>query len=85
MRISVNIDCTPDEARAFFGLPDVKPMQDSVMARMQERMLSATGAMSPEGVMKTWLQAIPQNPEQMREMFMRFFAQPFGQAPSRKS
>jgi len=30
MKITMNIDCTPDEARAFFGLPDVKPMQEKM-------------------------------------------------------
>ncbi|MBV9249643.1 MAG: hypothetical protein JO227_10430 [Acetobacteraceae bacterium] len=85
MRISINIDCTPDEARAFFGLPDVKPVQEAVMARIQEQMLNAAAAMSPEAVMKTWLQAIPQSPEQMRDAFMRVFAQPFGPAASGKS
>ena len=32
MKITVNVDCTPDEARHFFGLPDVKPMQDALDA-----------------------------------------------------
>ncbi len=29
MKITVDIDCTPEEARAFFGLPNVQPMQDA--------------------------------------------------------
>lgn len=28
MIITINVDCTPEEARAFLGLPDLKPMQD---------------------------------------------------------
>jgi hypothetical protein len=28
MKIKLDIDCTPEEMRAFFGLPDVKPMQE---------------------------------------------------------
>src|SRR5437868_1199614 len=27
MKVNVQIDCTPEEARAFFGLPDLGPMQ----------------------------------------------------------
>jgi hypothetical protein len=27
MKINVEVDCTPLEARQFFGLPDVQPMQ----------------------------------------------------------
>jgi hypothetical protein len=85
VRINVNIDCTPDEARAFLGLPNVKPMQEAMMARMQRQMLDAAAAMSPDAVLKMWFQSTPQNPDQIRDMFTRFFVQPFGPAPSGKS
>ena len=32
MKITMNVDCTPEEARAFLGLPDVKPMQEQLIA-----------------------------------------------------
>jgi hypothetical protein len=28
MKVSVDVDCTPAEARAFLGLPDVTPIHD---------------------------------------------------------
>ncbi|WP_420846806.1 DUF6489 family protein [Microvirga tunisiensis] len=28
MKITMDVECTPEEARAFLGLPDVKPMQE---------------------------------------------------------
>lgn len=28
MKVSVDVDCTPAEARAFLGLPDVTPLHD---------------------------------------------------------
>ena len=31
MKITVNVDCTPEEARSFLGLPDVQPLQAAVM------------------------------------------------------
>ena len=34
MKVTVEIDCTPDEARQFMGLPDVKPLQAAVMAKL---------------------------------------------------
>ena len=34
MKVTIEIDCTPDEARVFMGLPDVKPMQAAVMASL---------------------------------------------------
>jgi hypothetical protein len=41
--------------------------------------------MSPDAVMKTWFSSMPQNPDQFRNTFSRFFAQPFGPPPSGKS
>lgn len=37
MKITVNIDCTPQEARAFFGLPDVSPVNEAIVSAMVER------------------------------------------------
>jgi len=38
MKVTINIDCSPEEARSFFGLPDVKAVQDEIMRQMVERM-----------------------------------------------
>ena len=85
MKVNIEIDCTPDEARTFLGLPSVKPLQDAVMASIERHMLDAVAAMSPDAVMKMWLQSMPQNPDQFRNTFSQFFAQPFGPPPSGKS
>ena len=37
MKITVNVDCTPSEARAFFGLPDVAPVNEMIVAATAER------------------------------------------------
>lgn len=55
MKISIDIDCTPEEARDFLGLPDVKPMQDAVMAALEERMMRSLDSMDPELLMKSWV------------------------------
>ena len=47
MKITVDIDCTPEEARAFLGLPDVKPMQERLMGELGERMAANLKAMEP--------------------------------------
>ena len=38
MKITINIDCMPEEARTFFGQPDLKPMQDELMQEMHKRL-----------------------------------------------
>ena len=55
MKISINIDCTPEEARRYMGLPDVAPMQEAMLKEMQERMMANISSMQPAEMMKTWL------------------------------
>lgn len=37
MRMTIDIDLTPEEARTFFGMPDVKEMNELVMSEMMSR------------------------------------------------
>ncbi|HLO79156.1 MAG TPA: DUF6489 family protein [Magnetospirillum sp.] len=74
MKITVDVDCTPEEARAFLGLPDVKPMQDALLNQVQERMTATLSAMEPEAMLKTWLPAGVQGMEQLQKMFWAQFA-----------
>lgn len=74
MKFTVDVDCTPEEARAFLGLPDVKPMQDALMRQIQERMTASLAAMEPEAMLKTWLPAGVQGMEQLQKMFWAQFA-----------
>ena len=37
MKITFNVDCTPAEARAFFGLPDVQPVNDMIVDEMVKK------------------------------------------------
>jgi hypothetical protein len=85
VKVSFDVDCTPDEARAFCGLPNVKPMQEAAMARIEARMLEAVAAMSPEALLKVWLPLVPQNAEQFRDLLARFFKPPFGSPPSERN
>ena len=63
MKVNIEMEMTPQEARAFMGLPDVAPIQKKMLEEMQARMRSAFDAGDPEGMMKAW---------------MPFFGQPAG-------
>ena len=54
MKIRIDIDCTPEEARRFFGLPDVTPMQKSVMAELEKQTLARLKSMDADALMKQW-------------------------------
>ena len=68
MKVTVEVDCTPAEARAFLGLPDVQPLNDHLVAEMQKRMDANVAAMQPEELMKTWTGFGLQAQEQFRRM-----------------
>lgn len=55
MKLTIDVDCTPEEARRFLGLPDVAPLQEKMMAEMERRMLEAMGGMDAEKLMKQWM------------------------------
>ena len=70
MKIKLDIDCTPEEVREFFGLPEVKPLQEELLKEVQERMRANIKAMDPETMLKTWLPATLKGFEQLQEMFL---------------
>lgn len=37
MKITVDVDCTPAEARSFFGLPDMDPVNEMIVQAMVEK------------------------------------------------
>jgi hypothetical protein len=76
MKIHVEIDCTPEEARAFFGLPDVAPMQERLMKDVEEQMVAAMRSMEPDALMKTWLPASMQGFESLQKMFWSAMSNP---------
>ena len=69
MKVNVEIDCTPLEARQFFGLPDVQPMQTAVMEKIQNQMLDNIQKVSPEALMQSWFSFDPKMGERFQEMF----------------
>lgn len=54
MKITIEVDCTPAEARAFMGLPDVEPLQDEVMKEIQRRVMGALSLTDPQQLLRMW-------------------------------
>jgi hypothetical protein len=55
MKITVEIDCSPVEARAFLGLPDVSALNARLVEEMQSRMTANMSMLSPDELMKNWM------------------------------
>lgn len=74
MKVTFDIDCTPAEARAFFGLPDVKPLQEKLLAEIESRMLQGLAAMDTAEMMKTWMPPAMQGVESIQRFWTQFAA-----------
>jgi len=70
MKVTVNIDCTPLEARQFFGLPDVQPMQTAMMEALEKRMMTEIETYTPEKLLEAWMPLMTAN----RDLFRNFFS-----------
>ena len=68
MKVNIEIECEPAEARAFLGLPNVEPLNDHLVAEMQRRMDQNIAAMQPDELMKTWTSFGLQAQDQFRKL-----------------
>lgn len=69
MKITINVDCTPAEARSFMGLPDVAPIQEEMLKEMKERTMANIKAMQPTELMQSWLPMGVQNWMDLQQQF----------------
>jgi len=54
MKMTIEIDCTPVEARAFLGLPDLTPIHERYVQITQEAMVGNVRPEMLEAMMKSW-------------------------------
>ncbi|HTT84443.1 MAG TPA: DUF6489 family protein [Rhizomicrobium sp.] len=81
MKLRIDLDLTPDEARRVMGLPDVTKLQEKLVAEMEKRMMAALETASdPEAMLKTWFNWGSQGMEQ----FQRFMQDSSRRATSRE-
>lgn len=85
MKVNFDIECTPEEARAFFGLPDVAPLQERMMKELEDKMLENLKSMDPEKIVQTWLPATIQGWGEMQKMFWAQMGMPTDSKAANKS
>ena len=69
MKITVDIECTPHEARTFFGLPNIEPLQDQLLEQLQQQLSSYLKSTDPEAMLKLWLPEGIKGLNQIQEHF----------------
>ncbi len=56
MKLTINIDCTPEEARTFFGMPNVEPLNNMIVEEMTKRAKDNMDTLAdPERLMAAWM------------------------------
>jgi hypothetical protein len=68
MKMTIEVDCTPEEARRFLGLPDVSGLNDHLVSEMTKRIDSNMSLLAPEEFMKNWMSFGSGAQEQFRKM-----------------
>lgn len=54
MKITINVDCTPEEARRFMGLPDLEPLHQVYLEKMQKAMDEMGTTEGVMNMMRSW-------------------------------
>jgi hypothetical protein len=80
MKLRLDVECTPDEARQCLGLPNIAALQDRMLERIEAKMLENLSYLDPETLMKTWLPIPTQSWSEMQN----FFWSQMGVKPSAK-
>ena len=68
MKVSLEVDCTPEETRRFLGLPDVSGLNEALVKEMQARMSANMNLLQPEELMKNWMSLGAGATEQFRKL-----------------
>lgn len=55
MKINIELDMAPEEARRLMGLPDVTALQGEMLDEMRKRMKAAVEASDPQALMRAWM------------------------------
>ena len=82
MKVTFDIDCTPEEARAFLGLPNIAPLQDRAMKELENKMIENIRSLDPETFVKTWLPASVESWNEMQKMFWNQMGAFTGDSPA---
>lgn len=77
MKINVEVECTPEEARRVMGLPDLTPLHDKYVGMLMETMENGVRPELLESVMKSWTP--------MGEAGMNFWRQLFDASTGKSS
>ena len=69
MKIHVEVDCTPEEARRAMGLPDFTPLHERYVATLGEMLEKGASPELLERMMRSWAPMGDAGMQMWRQMF----------------
>lgn len=54
MKVKIDIECSPEEARSFLGLPDVTRINEAMVDEVVRRTEANLDSMEPEVLIRQW-------------------------------
>lgn len=54
MKVTVDVDCTPEEARRFMGLPDMSSVHEAYLEKLRRTIDEGITPESVETLIRTW-------------------------------
>ena len=68
MKMTIEVDCSPEEARRFLGLPDVSALNEHLVGEMRKRIDANMAMISPDELVKNWMSFGAGAQEQFRKL-----------------
>jgi hypothetical protein len=84
MKLNITVDCTPEEARAFLGLPDVAPLNETLVSAVKQRIEQNIELVSPEFYLKQWYSMGGQATDSFMQMMSAGARAAAGETPAKK-
>ena len=78
MKIQIEVDCTPEEARAFLGLPDLRVLQRRVLDELERKTVEALAQSDPKALLDQWVPLGMKGMEQWQSLWGEMLRQAAG-------
>lgn len=85
MKFNIEVECTPDEARRFLGLPEVAPMQQRLIEEMEAQLKKTVRTMDGKAMLEQWLPVGIKGVEQFQSFWTQLAAAAAGVQRNRKN
>ena len=84
MKFNIEVECTPDEARRFLGLPEVAAMQERLIEEMEVQLKDTIRTMDGKAMLEQWLPVGLKGVEQAQSFWTQLAAAAAGVQRNRK-